>query len=217
MIKLLCVKENRLYILNLFRGFFQALQAEILEKTVKWTEDMQQAKSNLKEKEEKIHKLQSTRPKSEAKQELDQLLSEKDLELQDVKQRLREAVDLSEQQLRIVEQKDEEFVKLKLEIQQMIAEKDKTIRELKKQLMSQSSNSELEISQLQQEVESKRDTVEELETELTRLKTIQDSTAEAGGDAMTLITRLRDQLRVRFNYRAVMAEIIKNKDFKSCL
>ncbi|XP_052683302.1 A-kinase anchor protein 9-like isoform X12 [Crassostrea angulata] len=175
----------------------QALQAEILEKTVKWTEEMQQAKSNLKEKQEEIHKLQSTRPKSVAKQELDQLLSEKDLELQDVKQRLREAVDLSEQQLRIVEQKDEEFVKLKLEIQQMIAEKDKTIRELKKQLMSQSSSSELEISQLQQEVESKRDTVEELETELTRLKTIQDSTAEAGGDAMTLITRLRDQLRER--------------------
>ncbi|XP_065929018.1 A-kinase anchor protein 9 isoform X18 [Magallana gigas] len=175
----------------------QALQAEILEKTVKWTEEMQQAKSKGKEKEEEIHKLQSTRPKSEAKQELDQLLSEKDLELQDVKQRLREAVDLSEQQLRIVEQKDEEFVKLKLEIQQMIAEKDKTIRELKKQLMSQSSSSELEISQLQQEVESKRDTVEELETELTRLKRIQDSTAEAGGDAMTLITRLRDQLRER--------------------
>nr|XP_034309964.1 A-kinase anchor protein 9 isoform X18 [Crassostrea gigas] len=175
----------------------QALQAEILDKTVKWTEEMQQAKSKVKEKEEEIHKLQSTGSKSEAKQELDQLLSEKDLELQDVKQRLREAVDLSEQQLRIVEQKDEEFVKLKLEIQQMIAEKDKTIRELKKQLMSQSSSSELEISQLQQEVESKRDTVEELETELRRLKTIQDSTAEAGGDAMTLITRLRDQLRER--------------------
>ncbi|XP_061193837.1 golgin subfamily B member 1-like [Saccostrea echinata] len=175
----------------------QALQAEYWEKTVKITDELQQANTRLKQQEEEIQRLQSLRPKSEAKQELDVLLSEKDHELQDVKQRLREAVELSEQQLRIVEQKDEEFMKLKLEIQQMIAEKDRTIRDLKKQLTAQSSSSELEISQLQQEVESKRETLDGLEKELRQLKGIQDLSLEAGGDAISLVTLLKNQLKER--------------------
>lgn len=58
---------------------------------------MQQVKLKGKEKEEEIYKFQSIGLKFEVKQEFDQLLSEKDLEFQDVKQRLREAVDFSEQ------------------------------------------------------------------------------------------------------------------------
>lgn len=58
---------------------------------------MQQVKLKVKEKEEEIYKFQSIGLKFEVKQEFDQLLSEKDIEFQDVKQRLREAVDFSEQ------------------------------------------------------------------------------------------------------------------------
>ncbi|KAK3108598.1 hypothetical protein FSP39_011672 [Pinctada imbricata] len=155
-----------------------------------------------------------------SKIELDEIIQEKDQELNHVKERLKEAVELSEQQLHLVEQKDEEFVKLKIEIQQMIGEKDKIIKDLKKQLSDVEADKDMLQQELEEKMSEKVKVVSELEDKVEELK-VKEEELERGGNAISMVTMLQEQLEERdkalreihANLQSTQEELeVKNKE-----